>query len=102
MTGVRELKLLLDIPTEETEKDELLLALLEHAAAYAMGYCHVESLDPFLSSLTVRMAAEDYERLGAAGLDRRTFSGLSETYLPAYSDRVISALRTRRRPGVIG
>ena len=101
MTGVRELKLLLDIPTEETEKDELLLALLEHAAEYAKNYCHVESLDPFLDSLTVRMAAQDYEHIGAMGLDRRTFSGLSETYLPAYSDVIMSALRSKRRPGVI-
>ena len=102
MTGVRELKLLLDIPTEEKGEDELLLALLEHAAAYAKSYCHVDCLDPFLSSVAVRMAAEDYGRLGAAGLDRRTFSGLAETYIPAYSDGVISALRTKRRPGVIG
>ena len=102
MNGVRELKLLLDIPVGDTEHDELLLALLEHAAAYAKAYCHTDAPDEFLSSVIVRMAAEDYGALGAAGLDRRSFSGLSENYRPSYSGRIIAALRSRRKPGVIG
>lgn len=100
MDRLSELKLLLDIPQEETERDFILLELLDYAEKYALLYCRRTEADVVLSSVIVRMAAEDYGALGAEGISRRTFSGLSEEYRPSYSAGITAALRARRKPGI--
>lgn len=100
MTRLAELKLLLDIPQEESDRDFILLELLELAEKYALAYCRLDEADDFLASVIVRMAAEDYGALGGEGLSRRSFSGLTEDYRPAYSGNITAALRARRKPGI--
>lgn len=100
MERIAELKLLLDIPQKEEDRDMILLELLAQAEKYALAYCRLSEADEFLSSIIVRMAAEDYGALGGEGITKRSLSGLTEDYRGAYSAPLISALRSRRKPGV--
>lgn len=100
MERIAKLKLLLDIPQAEEDRDFVLLELLAYAEKYALAYCRLTEADELLSDIIVRMAAEDYGALGGEGITKRTFSGLTEDYRGAYSAPIVSALRSRRKPGI--
>ena len=102
MSELDKLKLLLGIPAGRTDEDDLLSALLLDAAAYAAAFCRSDGSDARKAGVTVRMAAEDYGKTGAAGVSRRSVSGLSETYHGSYSERVMSELRTLRHLRAVG
>ena len=101
MPGLGELKLRLGISANDRQKDELLVLLLGRAGEWARNYCRLaEGEDDALSGAVVEMAAHDYGVLGAEGVERRTLSGLSESYLPDYPEHIMAALRAHRRAGV--
>ncbi len=99
MTETEKLKLLLGIPSDNGEKDDLLRLLLEQARGYLLTYCRRDTADESMTPLIVQMAAEDYGRLGGEGVSFRTASGASESYRGEYSPRIIAALRRLRRMG---
>lgn len=97
MTELEKLKLLCDIPAGDTDKDSLLLMLLSQAKTYFLSYCRVDFADESMTPVIIQMAAEDYGRLGGAGVSHRTVSGASEGYRGDYSSKVISSLKRFRR-----
>ncbi len=101
MVTVTELKVMLEIPENNTDDDRLLRLLINSAAGYVKSFCHTDRLDAELESVVMRMAAEDYNRCGSEGIAARSASGVSETYKRGYSDFVITTLRRRRAPARI-
>jgi len=110
MKQLTKLKTLLEIPAEETGEDNLLSVLLLQARAYIRAYCRLgeedaeelEKTEPLYRELAVLMAAEDYGRMGSEGLEKRSASGVSETYHASYSPRITEILRRFRRLHVPG
>lgn len=104
MTDLTKLKLLLEIPPERTEEDSLLTVLLLEADAYARSYCRLGDGEDsgILRDTVCRMAAEDYGRRGSDGVEKRTYSGVSETYGSGYSKRVTAMLHRLRRLETVG
>ena len=101
MPGLSELKLRLGINANDRQKDEILVLLLGRAGTWAREYCRLaDGEDGALAPIIVEMAAHDYGVLGAEGVERRTLSGLSESYTPDYPEKIMSALRRFRRMGV--
>ena len=101
MPGLAELKLRLGISANDRQKDDLLVLLLGRAGAWARDYCRLaEGEDEAIAATVVEMAAHDYGVLGAEGVERRTLSGLTETYQPDYPEHIMAALRAHRRIGV--
>ena len=101
MPGLVELKLRLGIPATDRQKDELLVLLLDRAEAWAKDFCRTDGeAGASLAGITVEMAAHDYGVLGAEGVERRTLSGIAESYRPDYPEHIMSALRRLRRIGV--
>lgn len=97
MVTVERLRLLLEIPGEDVSTDALLGELISAAERYAMDYCGLESYDSSLDPAVLRMATEDFGRIGSEGTSYKYFSGFSETYRGTYSDQVKEMLRCRRR-----
>lgn len=97
MVTVEKLRLLLEIPEGDEDTDALLGELISAAEGYAADYCGLDSYDSSLDPAVIRMAAEDYGRIGSEGTSYKYFSGFSETYRGTYSDQVKEMLRCRRR-----
>lgn len=99
MNELEKLKLLCDIPAGDEGKDDLLSLLLEQARGYLLSYCRRDFADESMAPLIIKMAAEDYGRMGGEGLSHRTVSGLSEGYRGEYSPALLAAMRRHRRMG---
>lgn len=97
MVTVEKLRLLLEIPEEDDSASTLLAELIKAAEKYAADYCGLGSYEESLDPAVLRMAAEDYGRIGSEGMSYKYFSGFSETYRGTYSDQVKEMLRCRRR-----
>lgn len=101
MPGLCDLKLRLGIPSNDRQKDEILVLLLGRAGAWAKEYCRLaDGEESAVADAVVEMAAHDYALLGAEGVDSRTLSGLAERYAPDYPEHIMAQLRRRRRIGV--
>ena len=97
MVSIHRLKLLLEIPQNDTSYDELLYEIIYSAQKYAADYCGMEEYDDALDFAVLRMAAEDFGRLGSEGTSYKYFSGFSETYRGTYSDQIKEMLRIHRK-----
>ena len=97
MTALDELRLRVGAAASDRANDALLFSLLDRAEAWAKDFCRTDGVP---RGIVVEMAAHDYALIGAEGVASRGASGLNETYLPDYPERVMSALRRLRRPGV--
>ena len=84
-----------------TAEDAVLTELLNCAKAYIAGYCRLHDYDERLDHVCLMMAAEDYDRLNAEGVDRRNFSGVYESYRDGYSEHIMAELKAARRLAVI-
>ena len=99
MNECDKLKVLLDIPESDCTKDEILSLLIEMAHSYFLSYCRRNFADESMTPLIIRMAAEDYGKIGAEGLSYRSVSGLSESVRGEYSPQIMAQLRRYRRIG---
>lgn len=70
------------------------------AEAFGRAYCRLRPGEALPDTLTAQMVAEDFGRMEGAGLSKRTLSGMAETYRGAYSDGILSILRSMRHPAV--
>lgn len=101
MTKLDELKLRLEIAPAEHGKDALLIQLLTRAEAWAVDFLRCDDISGQLGTdIIVDMAAHDYALLGAEGIRTRSLSGLSESFVPDYPERIMARLRAHRRLAV--
>lgn len=89
-----KVKLILGITS--TNKDDILLLLLEQATEEALNYTHREFTEG-LENTIVQMAVVKYNRLGSEGLDSEGYSGVSFDYSSDYPDAIVRALKSKRK-----
>lgn len=82
-------------------EDEKIADVIKSAKSFIVGYCRLPEYDPAYDDICIRMAAEDYCRLAAEGVDRRNFSGVYESYRDGYSESVMAVLKSMRRMAVM-
>lgn len=99
MTILAKVKLLLNITDES--KDALLTELIENAEEYVVNYCNNAAAVDSLTSAIVAMVIQDYNTMGAEGLNSESYSGVSFSYQTAYSEDIMRQLRRYRKIGVI-
>lgn len=99
MTMLQRIKLLLNI--SDSSKDALLEELIENAEEYVATYCNNADAVASLSSAIIQMVIQDYNRMGAEGLNSESYSGVSFNYQATYSEDIMKQLRRYRKIGVI-
>lgn len=75
--------------------------LIENATAYFCSYCNQTAVPSTAQSIIIKMVLEDYGRLGADGLNSRSFAGVNESYLTDYSAIVLAQLAMYRKVLVV-
>lgn len=90
------IKLLLNIGSSDTSKDDLLALLIDNATQYAQSYMHREDTDCVGKSI-VDMVIYDYNRIGTEGLNSESFGGVSFNYSSSYPENIMSQLRAHRK-----
>jgi hypothetical protein len=99
MTMLQRIKLLLNI--SDSSKDALLEELIENAEEYVATYCNNADAVTSLPSAIIQMVIQDYNRMGAEGLNSESYSGVSFNYQATYSEDIMKQLRRYRKIGVI-
>ena len=99
MTMLQRIKLLLNI--SDSSKDALLEELIENAEEYVTTYCNNADAVASLTSAIIQMVIQDYNRMGAEGLNSESYSGVSFNYQATYSEDIMKQLRRYRKIGVI-
>lgn len=99
MTTLAKVKLLLNI--SDSSKDALLGELIANAEGYVATFCNNAEAVDLLQSAIAQMVVQDYNRLGAEGLNSESYSGASFNYQAAYSEDIMRQLRRYRKIGVI-
>lgn len=99
MTTLARIKLLLGI--SDSSKDALLEELIDNAEEYVANYCNNADAVNSLSGAIVQMVIQDYNRMGAEGLNSESYSGVSFSYQATYSEDIMKQLRKFRKIGVI-
>lgn len=94
-----KIKLLLNI--SDGSKDALLNELIDNAEEYVANYCNNVNAAGSLSGAIVQMVVQDYNRIGAEGLNSESYSGASFNYQTEYSEDIMKQLRRYRKIGVI-
>ena len=87
-----KLMILLGISAND-DKEELLELLIKNAKAFATFYCNLPEYSSDMDFIIIKMVVEDYNKLGSEGLNSRSFSGVSESYIDGYSEAVLSQLK---------
>ena len=99
MSTLAKVKLLLNITDES--KDALLNQLIDNAEEYVANYCNNANAANSLQSAIIQMVIQDYNRMGAEGLNSESYSGVSFNYQTEYSEDIMKQLRRYRKIGVI-
>lgn len=99
MTMLQRIKLLLNF--SDSSKDALLEELIENAEEYVVTYCNNADAVTSLSGAIIQMVIQDYNRMGAEGLNSESYSGVSFNYQATYSEDIMKQLRRYRKIGVI-
>lgn len=92
---LQDIKLLMGVTDDSY--DELILLLVEKDTSFALDYTHRENSTEALDYVIMEMVVEDFNRIGSEGVTSRNLSGISESYLTGYSDKIINALNKHRR-----
>ena len=92
---LEKLKRRLAIPSDNTERDDLLSDLLEDAQQQILTYTGRATLPASLASVQVELAAGAYYRLGVEGQSSHGEGGVSANYegLPAHIRKQLDMLR---------
>lgn len=99
MIALEELRLRLGLAADDTGMDGVITCLAAEAEAYVRAYCRLRAEEEIPAFLLVQMIAEDYGRLGGAGVESRAIGGASEHYRDGYSASVTAVLRGMRHAG---
>lgn len=87
----------LQILTNTTDKDSLFLVLIDKAKQEFLDYTGRTEIPAAAESLITSMVVENYNRIGAEGLDSQSYSNISENYLEGYSANILSQLKRYRK-----
>ena len=96
---LERIKLLLNINDES--KDALLGELIENAEEFVTNYTNNASAAASLTSAIIAMVIQDYNTMGAEGLNSESYSGVTFNYQAEYSEDIMKQLRRYRKIGVI-
>ena len=97
MINITDIRPLCGLDKDDGSRDETLLLLLDNAAEFASEYTGGDVPDTALA----RMVAEDFGRLGSAGVQYKSYSHIAENYRGDYSETVYRILNRHRRVRVI-
>ena len=91
---LENIKLLLGISS--TEKDALLLLLIQQAEDEAKDFTHREDVCELQSTIE-KMVVYNYNRLGTEGLNSESYSGVSYNYTTDYHEHILKMLNKYRK-----
>ena len=91
---LENIKLLLGISS--TEKDALLLLLIQQAEDEAKDFTHREDVCEIQSTIE-KMVVYNYNRLGTEGLNSESYSGVSYNYTTDYPEPILKMLKRYRK-----
>lgn len=91
---LENIKLLLGISS--TEKDALLLLLIQQAEDEAKDFTHREDVCELQSTIE-KMVVYNYNRLGTEGLNSESYSGVSYNYTTDYPEPILKMLKRYRK-----
>ena len=91
---LENIKLLLSISS--TEKDALLLLLIQQAEDEAKDFTHREDVCELQSTIE-KMVVYNYNRLGTEGLNSESYSGVSYNYTTDYPEQILKMLKRYRK-----
>ena len=91
---LENIKLLLGISS--TEKDALLLLLIQQAEDEAKDFTHREDVCELQSTIE-KMVVYNYNRLGTEGLNSESYSGVSYNYTTDQPEPILKMLKRYRK-----
>lgn len=78
---LQDIKVLLDIPVEDTSKDTLLNVLYNKCSRDVMNYCNIDEIPDGLTDTVEELVIIRYNRRGNEGADTETVGPLTTTYI---------------------
>ena len=96
MELIDKVKLYLNIPIDDTSKDNLLLLLIEQSQNEFLAYCNRDDVPALASNVLIDMCIIKYNLMGQEGYASTSFSGASET-IATYPPQLIKALNRWRK-----
>lgn len=92
---LRRLKTLVGITTKE--KDDLLTLILEMATTNFLSYTNRTEVPQGAENTVLDLAVARYNRMGVEGLEKTSYSNISETYTQAFSESEKESLNRWRK-----
>lgn len=88
---------ILQVLIGRTDKNTLLNYLISQAQSDFKAYCNRNDVPEGTDEIIIQMVLVKYNRLGAEGLNRESFSGVSNNYIDGYPANITAALNTYRK-----
>ncbi len=96
MEIIDKVKLYLNIPIDDTSKDNLLLLLIEQSQNEFLAYCNRDDVPALAANVLIDMCIIKYNLMGQEGYASTSFSGVSET-IANYPPQLIKSLNRWRK-----
>lgn len=96
MELIDKVKLYLNIPIDDTSKDNLLLLLIEQSQDEFCAYCNRDDVPTLAANVIIDMCIIKYNLMGQEGYASTSFSGVSET-IANYPPQLIKSLNRWRK-----
>lgn len=79
-----------------SDKDALLLVLIENTTREVLEYCHLDCISN-VEYIICEMVVFKYNLLGTEGLNSESYSGVTFSYLTDYPESIVRQLKKHRR-----
>lgn len=96
MELIDKIKLYLNIPIDDSSKDNLLLLLIEQSQNEFLAYCNRDDVPALAANVLIDMCIIKYNLMGQEGYASTSFSGASET-IAHYPPQLIKSLNRWRK-----
>ena len=96
MELIDKVKLYLNIPIDDTSKDNLLLLLVEQSQNEFLAYCNRDDVPALAANVLIDMCIIKYNLMGQEGYASTSFSGVSES-IANYPPQLIKSLNRWRK-----
>ena len=96
MELIDKVKVYLNIPIDDTSKDNLLLLLIEQSQNEFLAYCNRADVPALANASIIDMCVIKYNLMGQEGYASTSFSGVSET-IANYPPQLIKSLNRWRK-----
>ena len=96
MEIIDKVKLYLNIPIDDTSKDNLLLLLIEQSQDEFLAYCNRDDVPALAANVLIDMCIIKYNLMGQEGYASTSFSGVNET-IANYPPQLIKSLNRWRK-----